>query len=348
MNRTDLVKAIKERLHPKPYSGLLQTGDSPFDLVLSRRHGRLTYDVFGILELAPGQDVRSRIEEARSDVARRFGWLCDTTEIAMNLLLHGPVDQWWDQIGRLSADRTGFRGVMRSVCVVDPLLGSRFSCISGWGKPRGTGADIHSDTAAASELLTAIEPLLAVVRSRAAPASPASRARRSAVGPTFLTIGASCRQAARPPPVRGTRDLLARRVRAARLGARGHPATYRSRGFARIETPALEHLALLSSGQGGEQREAHLQAHEAWREARPRPAEPRPRTTWPTAACASTSRCRSRATTPSTSPSCPALQGDPDRAGVARGASAEGTLPAVHAVRHRRDRRGRARRPRSN
>jgi hypothetical protein len=164
MNRSTLVQAIKERLHPKPYSGLLQTGDSPFDLVLSRRHGRLTYDVFGILELGQGQDVRSRMEEARWDVARRFGWLCYTTEIAMNLLVHGPVDLWWDQIGRLSADRTGFRGVMvRSVCVVDPLLGSRFSCISGWGKPRGTGADHNSDTAAASELLTAIEPLLAVV-----------------------------------------------------------------------------------------------------------------------------------------------------------------------------------------
>ena len=164
MNRTTLIQAIKERLHPKPYSGLLQTGDSPFDLVLSRRHGRLSYDVFGILEIGPGQDVRSRIEEARFDVARRFGWLCYTTEIALNLLLHGPVDSWWDQLGRLGADRTGFRGVMvRSVCVVDPLLGSRFSSISGWGRRRGSTADINAQTAAASELLTAIEPLLAVV-----------------------------------------------------------------------------------------------------------------------------------------------------------------------------------------
>jgi len=164
MNRATLIQAIKERLHPKPYTGLLQTGDSPFDLVLSRRHGRLSYDVFGILEVAPSQDVRGRIEEARFDVARRFGWLCYTTEIALNLLLHGPVDHWFDQLGRLGADRTGFRGVMvRSVCVVDPLLGSRFSCISGWGKPRGTGTDNNADTAAATELLTAIEPLLAMV-----------------------------------------------------------------------------------------------------------------------------------------------------------------------------------------
>jgi hypothetical protein len=53
--------------------------------------------------------------------------------------------------------------MVRSVCVVDPLLGSRFSSISGWGRRRGTTADINAQTAAASELLTAIEPLLAVV-----------------------------------------------------------------------------------------------------------------------------------------------------------------------------------------
>jgi hypothetical protein len=160
MHRTTLVQAIKERLHPKPYSGLLQTGDSPFDLVLSRRHGRLTYDVFGIIALDPGQDGRSRIEEARWDVARRFGWLCYTTEIALNLLVHGPVDLWWDQTSRLTADRTGFRGVMvRSVCVVDPALGSRFSSISGWGRARGDDAE----ATAATELLIAIEPLLAMV-----------------------------------------------------------------------------------------------------------------------------------------------------------------------------------------
>jgi len=164
MKTDTLVKAIKERLHPKPYSGLLQTGDSPFDLVLSRRHGRLSYDVFGIIEVRPGQDVRALIEEARWDVARRFGWLCYTTEIAVNLLLHGPMEGWWDQLGKLSADRTGFRGVMvRSVCLVDTLTGSRSSCISGWGRPRGAGGDINAQTAAASELLTAIEPLLAVV-----------------------------------------------------------------------------------------------------------------------------------------------------------------------------------------
>ena len=37
MDRATLIQAIKERLHPKPYPGLLQTEDSPFDLVLSRR-----------------------------------------------------------------------------------------------------------------------------------------------------------------------------------------------------------------------------------------------------------------------------------------------------------------------
>lgn len=53
-------------------------------------------------------------------------------------------------------------------------------------------------------------------------------------------------------PVRGTRDLLpaecALRDEALAVILR----TYRSWGFSRIETPALEHLELLSSGQGGE------------------------------------------------------------------------------------------------
>jgi hypothetical protein len=81
MQSKTLVRAVKERLHPHPYSRFLQTGNSPFELVLGRRVGRLTWDVFGVLEIARGQDVRGLIEEARSDVARRFGLLCYTSEV---------------------------------------------------------------------------------------------------------------------------------------------------------------------------------------------------------------------------------------------------------------------------
>jgi histidyl-tRNA synthetase len=53
-------------------------------------------------------------------------------------------------------------------------------------------------------------------------------------------------------PVRGMRDLLpaecALRDQAADVILR----TYRAHGFQRIETPALEHLELLGSSQGGE------------------------------------------------------------------------------------------------
>jgi hypothetical protein len=167
MQSKTLVRAVKERLHPHPYSRFLQTGNSPFELVLGRRVGRLTWDVFGVLEIARGQDVRGLIEEARSDVARRFGWLCYTSEVALGLLLHGPLDEWWDHAGRLTADRTGFRGVMvRSVCVVDPQLGARHVSIANWGPAaaadgaRGKGG---VEVSAAQEVMAAIEPLLAVV-----------------------------------------------------------------------------------------------------------------------------------------------------------------------------------------
>jgi hypothetical protein len=167
MQPKTFVRAVKERLHPHPYSRFLQTGHSPFELVLGRRVGRLTWDVFGVAEIRREQDVRGLIEDARSDVARRFGWLCYTSEISLELLLHGPLDEWWDHAGRLTADRTGFRGVMvRSVCVVDPKLGARHVSIANWG-PAGPddgvsrGGDVG--VASAQAVLAAVEPLLAVV-----------------------------------------------------------------------------------------------------------------------------------------------------------------------------------------
>ena len=53
-------------------------------------------------------------------------------------------------------------------------------------------------------------------------------------------------------PVRGTRDLLPAECALRDEALAAILRTYRSWGFARIETPALEHLELLTGGQGGE------------------------------------------------------------------------------------------------
>jgi histidyl-tRNA synthetase len=53
-------------------------------------------------------------------------------------------------------------------------------------------------------------------------------------------------------PVRGTRDLLPAECALRDEALAAILRTYRSWGFARIETPALEHLELLAGGQGGE------------------------------------------------------------------------------------------------
>jgi len=53
-------------------------------------------------------------------------------------------------------------------------------------------------------------------------------------------------------PVRGTRDLLPAECALRDEALAAILRTYRSWGFTRIETPALEHLELLTGGQGGE------------------------------------------------------------------------------------------------
>ncbi|MGQ0553761.1 MAG: histidine--tRNA ligase [Planctomycetota bacterium] len=53
-------------------------------------------------------------------------------------------------------------------------------------------------------------------------------------------------------PVRGMRDLLPQECALRDAATAAILSVYRSFGFARIETPALEHLELLASGQGGE------------------------------------------------------------------------------------------------
>src|SRR3989442_12417222 len=55
-----------------------------------------------------------------------------------------------------------------------------------------------------------------------------------------------------PTPPRGTRDVLPDEVELRDVATQRIVAVYRSYGFRRIETPALESLALLSGSDGGE------------------------------------------------------------------------------------------------
>jgi hypothetical protein len=157
MDATSFVQAVRERLHPDTYPGLLQVAGSPYDLLLARNGGRLSHDIFGVIELPPGGDPRALIEAARSDVASRFGALCFRRSIVLHLLVHGPLTAWRDAIGALCADRTGFRGVMiQSVYVVDPVSGAGHKSSSRWGVLRYSK---HGERTAA-QVRTIVEPLL--------------------------------------------------------------------------------------------------------------------------------------------------------------------------------------------
>jgi hypothetical protein len=135
MVSAEFIRAVRERLNPSVYPGLLQTRGSPFDLLLVRSRGRMAHDVFGVLELKPGQDARSLIESARADVAARFGRLCYRHSMVMHLLVHGPIEAWQAAIGALCADRTGFRGVMvQSIYTMDPATGAGHKSVSSWGR----------------------------------------------------------------------------------------------------------------------------------------------------------------------------------------------------------------------
>ena len=134
MDSADFVQAVRDRLHPGTYPGLLQTKGSPFDLMLARNRGRLAHDVFGVVKLKPGSKAAELIEAARADVSSRFGALCFRRALVLHLLVHGPINAWKDKVGELCADRTGFRGVMvQSVYVVDPATGTSHKSISRWG-----------------------------------------------------------------------------------------------------------------------------------------------------------------------------------------------------------------------
>jgi hypothetical protein len=157
MDATSFVQAVRERLHPGTYPGLLQVAGSPYDLLLARNGGRFSHDIFGVLELTPGADPRVLIEAARADVSSRFGALCYRRAIVLHLLVHGPLPAWRDAIGELCADRTGFRGVMiQSVYVVDPATGAGHKSSSHWGVLRWSRRGEQT----AAQVRTVVEPLL--------------------------------------------------------------------------------------------------------------------------------------------------------------------------------------------
>jgi hypothetical protein len=164
MDSTSFVQAVRERLHPNTYPGLLQITDSPFELLLARCGGRFSHDVFGVLEIQHGTDVTALIDAARRDIAARFGGLCYRRSIVLHLLVHGPIGAWQDVIGLLCADRTGFRGVMiPSVYVVDPATGAGHKSTARWGllrysqRTEQTAVQVHST----------VEPLLPADRALA-------------------------------------------------------------------------------------------------------------------------------------------------------------------------------------
>ena len=137
MDPTSFVQAVRDRLYPNTYPGLLQTMGSPFELLLARSGGRMSNDVFGVLQINAATDVPSMIEAARRDVASRFGRLCFRRSIVLHLLVHGPIAAWQEVVGLLCADRTGFRGVMiPSVYVVDPTTGAGHKSTARWGMLR--------------------------------------------------------------------------------------------------------------------------------------------------------------------------------------------------------------------
>lgn len=157
MEQADFVRAVRERLNPAIYPGVLQTRGSPFDLVLVRNRGRMAHDVFGVLTLAAGQDPRALLETARADVESRFGSLCFRRAIVLHLLVHGPIELWQDTLGGLCADRTGFRGVMvQSVYVADPTSGASHKSVSRWGALRYS----RDSSASAQQVAGTVEALI--------------------------------------------------------------------------------------------------------------------------------------------------------------------------------------------
>ena len=161
MDSTSFVQAVREKLHPSTYPGLLQTTNSPFGLLLARSRGRLSHDVIGVLELKPGADAQALVEAARHDISARFGSLCFRRSIVLHLLVHGPIAAWRDSIGDLCADRTGFRGVMiPSVYVVDPATGVGHKSTSRWGLLRYSKRTERT----AEQVTTVVDPLLTADR----------------------------------------------------------------------------------------------------------------------------------------------------------------------------------------
>ena len=156
MDATSFVQAVRERLHPNPYAGLLQAG-GPFGLILARARGRYAHDVLGVIELPEACDAAALISQAREDIAARFGSLCYRREVVLHLIVHGPIARWQDEVARLVPDRLGFRGVMvQSVYLVDPATGAGHKSVSKWGPFRLS----RRGRQAADEVAESVEPLL--------------------------------------------------------------------------------------------------------------------------------------------------------------------------------------------
>src|SRR5262249_46369952 len=135
--------------NPSVYPGVLQTRGSPFELLLVRNRGLMAHDVFGVISLQPGQDARALVEQARADVASRFGRRCYSRAMVLHLLIQGPIEAWQDSPGALSAARPGFRGVMvQSIYPADPATGANHKSVSSWGALRYS----RSSTSAAKQV----------------------------------------------------------------------------------------------------------------------------------------------------------------------------------------------------
>ena len=159
MDPTAFVQAVRERLHPNPYAGLLQAG-GPFGLILARSCGRLAHDVLAVIELKSPGDAAGLVEQAREDIAARFGTLLFRREVVLHLIVHAPMETWKDALGALVPDRLGFRGVMvQSVYVVDPATGAGHKSVSKWGPFRLSRRNQEA-AEAAREVVASIEPLV--------------------------------------------------------------------------------------------------------------------------------------------------------------------------------------------
>ena len=133
-------------------------------------------------------------------------------------------------------------------------------------------------------------------------------------------------------PPRGMKDLLPAEVELRDRATATILATYTRYGFRRIETPALENLRLLLGSGGGENEKLIYKVLKRGRARRGDDARGRAGRSRPPLRPDGTP---GEVLCPPSRRAAGSVQGDPDRAGVARRASPERPVPPVHPVRHR-------------